>query len=111
VKVQLHAGDLFDDPGSKKVLDQCLERNKRLAKWVKNPRTVPPELWPEAVDLARKAGNNAFFQSLIALAGSDAFTSVGKRKRKHKETFDPSSIVCNSPRRKKRQRTFLISTK
>jgi len=70
-------------------LELYLDRNRKLAKWIKNPKLVPQELWPEAVMLALKAGANSLYQSLLALSGHGIGLRQGSRKRKRPEHDDP----------------------
>jgi len=53
-----------------------LDRNRKLEQWTKNPKLVPRELWSYAVNLAKQAGIDSLFQSLLALSGE----GVGLRK-------------------------------
>jgi len=63
-------------------LEAYLDRNRKLAKWMKNPKLVPQELWSYAMLLALKAGANSLFQSLLALSGHGIGLRQGGRKRK-----------------------------
>jgi len=84
--------DLFDE-ADRAQLEIYLNRNRRLAEWVKNPKLVPQELWSYALDLALKAGINPLFQSLLALSGE----GVGLRmhRRKGARETDTLSIEIN----------------
>jgi len=72
-------------------LEFFLYRNRKLAEWVENPKLVPPELWPEALELALKAGKDALYRSLQALSGQGVGSKKRGRKRKWPQRHDPSS--------------------
>jgi len=60
---------IFANDNNKQL--QCyFERNKRLAKWVDNPASVPGLLWPEALGLALEAGEGTLYHSLQAVLGN-----------------------------------------
>jgi len=48
-------------------LNFYLNRNRKLAQWVENPKLVPRDLWPEAMKLAFLAGKESLYQSLLKL--------------------------------------------
>jgi len=65
-------------------LEFYLHRNKQLAQWVENPKLVPRALWPDAMEMALKAGKSSLYKSLLALSGHDLCMYTvrgGKRKR------------------------------
>jgi hypothetical protein len=58
----------FLDDGMKGKIAAYTERNVRLHTWVQHPQLVPPHLWPEALHLALRSGNDQLFQSLLSIA-------------------------------------------
>jgi len=82
--------DLFDGAHATQ-LEIYLDRNRKLAWWIKHPALVPRELWPEALYLARKVGNKPLFlQSLLAISREGLRTQGCKRKRP--QQHGPSSF-------------------
>jgi len=73
-------------------LRRCLDRNSRLAAWVDNPSLVPKELWTQALILARAAGKESLWQSLLLVAPEMA---SGRRKRK-RERPDSATFPLES---------------
>jgi len=72
-------------------LEYYLDRNRMLAKWIKNPKLVPCHLWSYALALALKAGANSLYQSLIALSGRGVGLKQQRgRKRKRPQYYKPS---------------------
>jgi len=69
-------------------LEYYLDRNRKLAQWIANPKMVPRELWSYAIMLAMKAGANSLFQSLIALSEHGVGLKKG-RKRKRPQYYKP----------------------
>jgi len=67
-------------------LEFYLDRNRKLAQWVSNPKLVPCELWSYAITLALKAGMNSLYQSLIAASGE----GIGLRERGKTRKRPPS---------------------
>jgi len=63
-------------------LEFYLGRNRKLAQWVANPKTVPRLLWPEAMKLSLDAGEDSLYLSLQALSGHAIGIERGRRKRK-----------------------------
>jgi len=49
--------DLFDDD-HKAMLEVYADRNECLDQWVENPETVEEKVWPDALKLSEKAGQN-----------------------------------------------------
>jgi len=75
---------------SRSRLDHFLDRNRKLAQWVENPKLVPPELWSYATMLAMKAGINSLYQSLLALSEHGIGLQQRRgRKRKRPQYFKP----------------------
>jgi len=72
-------------------LDFYLDRNRKLAEWVENPKLVPRELWQYAIMLALEAGINSLYQSLLALSGQVIGLRQQGRKRKRPRYYNPSS--------------------
>jgi len=71
-------------------LESYVDRNRKLAQWVENPKMVPRELWSYAMTLALKAGVNPLFQSLLALSGQGIGLRQRGRKRKRPQYFKPA---------------------
>jgi len=76
------SGNSWFSDANQNQLDIYLDRNRKLAQWVKDPKLVPRELWSYAVTLAVKAGINSLFQSLIALSEHQIGLREKSRKRK-----------------------------
>ena len=68
----------------------CTDRNVRLAQWIDNPASVPRSLWPEALQLARKAGYDTLYSSLRQVLESDFVSPQRGRKRKRPHYYAPS---------------------
>jgi len=62
-------------------LEFFLDRNRKLAQWTKNPKLVPRELWSYALSLAKEAGIDSLFRSLLALSGEGVGLCEKRRKR------------------------------
>ena len=73
--------DLFNDDDKLRLVFYA-DRNERLDQWVNNPETVDQKVWPDALQLAQKAGPNSLFQGLRTVLGSDYVSLPGVRKRK-----------------------------
>ena len=80
----LNGTDLFDkDEEKKKQLALVMQRNTGLVNFADNPETVNGTVWPEALNLACDAGQDALFRSLRSVLGSGyAGSSNSERKRK-----------------------------
>jgi len=57
-------------------------RNESLDQWVKNPETVDQKVWPDALQLAQKAGLDSLFRGMRLVLESDYVKIPGARKRK-----------------------------
>lgn len=71
---------------------RSLRRSKLLADWIQHPGSLPKHLWPEALALARQAGEEMLWQGLLRV-GPEIITTnrrSKKRKRKRTEFYDPS---------------------
>jgi len=80
--------DYFDD-SDKALLAQWAHRNMRFAEFIDNPSTVQTTVWPEALTMASRAGPEATFSSLVAIAGSPFISYHGQRNHK-RERGTPS---------------------
>jgi len=81
IQCTYHGRTLFNEAGQAR-LQVYVDRNRKLAQcWIKNPKLVPRELWPEAMELALKAGLDSLYQSLLVLSGHGIGHSSRKRKR------------------------------
>ena len=70
--------DLFDN--DKQTLAFYAIRNESLDQWVDNPETVDRKVWPEAFNLAQRAGPDALFRGLRSVVESDYVKGKGKRR-------------------------------
>ena len=83
--------DLFLSVEDKQRLAFYANRNKSLDEWVDNPKTVKQrKVWPEALNLAERAGPNALFRGLRSVLESDYVSLPGGRKRKRPQYYAPS---------------------
>ena len=73
--------DLFADAEDKQRLEFYMDRNQRLEEWVKNPAPVREDVWPEALQLADRAGPNTLYQSMLALSEFGIGLTAGQRER------------------------------
>lgn len=85
-----HDEDMFVDPNERDELARCFLRNLHLKEWSENPALVPQHLWPEALKLAREAGHESLWQSLLLVAPEVAALFGNKRKRKRPQFYAPS---------------------
>lgn len=82
-----------EDAGFFASVDSCLFRNKRLAEWIDNPETLPPNLWRKAFDMAWKGGDEMRFRALRAV-----LPSFDKSKRKRSSSADDSDAPTKRAR-------------
>ena len=69
--------DLFGTAEDKQRLAFYASRNESLDQWVDTPETVEDrKVWPEALNLAQKAGPTALFRGLHSVLGRDYFGGV-----------------------------------
>ena len=87
---ELTRTDLFDND-DKQTLAFYVNRNESLDQWVDNPVTVEQrKVWPNALNLAERAGPNALFRGLRSVLQSDCGGLPGGRKRKRPQYYAPS---------------------
>jgi len=79
--------DFFNGAETRKV-EFYANRNKRFFEWAKNPNTLPPNLWPIALQLAAEAGHSELYARLLSVS-SDLGTNKRKRKRKRPNRYVP----------------------
>ena len=92
VKGDLNFDDLFGTAEDKKTLTFYANRNESLDRWVDKPEMVEQQkLWPEALQLAERAGPNALFRGLRSVLGRDYASLPGGRKRKHHPQYQVPS--------------------
>ena len=83
--------DFFDSDDDKQRLAFYANRNERLDRWADNPEIVEQrKVWPEALNLAQKAGPNALFRGLRSVFESDYVSLPGSRKRKRPQHNTPA---------------------
>jgi len=83
-------GSLFGTAEDKKTLAFCANRNESLDQWVNNPEIVKQrKVWPEALNLAQRAGPNALFRGMRSVLERDYGSLPGKRKRKRPQFYTP----------------------
>jgi len=87
----LHANNFLLAPINLALISTYLDRNCKLAEWVKNPKMVPRDLWQYAIMLALEAGMNYLYQGLLAISGEGIGLHQQGQKRKRSHCFDPSS--------------------
>ena len=75
---------LLEDPNSRRRLEFYLDRNARLANWVVDPSTVPVNLWPHVLSMARRRGQVSLRRAVQATVGVDDFGVSRSRSRKRK---------------------------
>ena len=82
-------GSIFDDDDETR-LTFFAGRNEHLDQWVDSPETVEQKVWPEALNLAEKAGPDSLFRGLRSVLGGDYVSlRAAGRKRKHPEYYTP----------------------
>jgi len=76
--------DLFDSAEDKEALAFYANRNENLDQWVVHPEEVVAQrkVWPEALNLARRAGPDALFRGLRSVLECDYMSLPHGRKRK-----------------------------
>ena len=85
------SSDFFDSDDDKQRLALYAIRNKSLDQWVDNPEIVEQrKVWPEALNLAQKAGPNALFRGLHSVLERDYVSLPGGRKRKRPQYYTPA---------------------
>ena len=90
LKAKLSGTDLFDND-DKQTLAFYVNRNESLDEWVDNPEMVEQrKVWPEALNLAERAGPDALFRGLRSVLQSDYVSLPGGRKRKRPQYYAPS---------------------
>ena len=77
---QIGRRDLFNDNDKKRLVFYA-NRNERLDQWVENPETVDQKVWPDALQLAQKAGPDFLFRGMRPVLESDYVKIPGARKR------------------------------
>ena len=83
--------DFFDSDDDKQRLALYAIRNKSLDQWFDNPEIVEQrKVWPEALNLAQKAGPNALFRGLHSVLERDYVSLPGGRKRKRPQYYTPA---------------------
>ena len=83
--------DLFQSAEDKETLAFYANRNESLDQWVDHPETVEQQkVWPEALNLAQRAGPNALFCGLHSVLERDYGSLPGGRKRKRPQRYAPS---------------------
>ena len=89
VKCELFRIDHFDNE-DKTRLAFYANRNTCLDQWVDNPETVKQrKVWPEALNLAQRAGPGSLFRGLRSVLESDYVKLPGGRKRKRPQHYAP----------------------
>jgi len=63
-------------------------RNRKFQEWAKNPKTLPKNLWPRALQLAAEAGHEELYRRLLSIS-SDLGATKRTRKRKRPDRYDP----------------------
>jgi len=81
--------DLFNDDDKLRLVFYA-DRNERLDQWVDNPQAVDRKVWPDALQLAQKAGPDSVYRGLQSVLGSDYVSLPGARKRKRPQHSSPS---------------------
>ena len=75
--------NLFESAEDKQRLAFYANRNESLDQWVDNPQTIiDRKVWPEALGLAERAGQDALFRGLRSVLERDYVCLPGGRKRK-----------------------------
>ena len=74
-------GDPFNHNDKRRLVFYA-NRNERLDQWVDNPETVDQKVWPEALQLAQKAGPDSLYRGMRLVLESDYVKIPGARKRK-----------------------------
>ena len=83
--------DLFDTVDEKQRLTFYVNRNEQLDQWANNPETVKQrKVWPDALNLAQRAGPDALFGGLRLVLQSDYVKLSGNRKRKRPQSYTPA---------------------
>jgi len=72
--------DLFADAEDKQRLEFYKDRNQRLEEWVTDPAPVREDVWPEALELAGRAGPNTLYQSMLALSNFGVGLTAAQRE-------------------------------
>jgi len=89
--IEVPSHEMFARPADQQRLAFYLHRNERMDQWVGNQTTLDRKLWPEALALARKAGRDTLFQSLLSVLGSDYVDlRASGRKRKRTRFYSPN---------------------
>ena len=81
-------GSLFNEEDKAK-LDHYSKRNKRLARWIDNPSSIPRFLWPEALAMAKETNPTVFYRAFEAISSEITATKINKRKRKRPQFYAP----------------------
>ena len=90
VKAELFRSDLFNN-NDKQRLAFYANRNESLDQWVHHPEKVEQQkVWPDALNLAQRAGPNALFHGMRSVLERDYGSSPGKRKRKRPQYYTPT---------------------
>ena len=96
VKARIHDSsreefDLFESVEDKQTLAFYANRNESLDQWVDKPEIVEQrKVWPDALNLAQKAGPDALFRGLRSVLESDYGSLPGGRKRKRPQYYTPA---------------------
>jgi len=91
LKAELSEIDLFDND-DKQTLAFYAKRNEILDQWVDKPEIVDQcKVWPDALNLAQKAGPNALFRGLRSVLESDYGSLPGESASVRSTTPPPES--------------------